>query len=131
MERRHLVFFDGECPLCNRSVRTISAVDRKKVFYFAPLQGKTAHQKLPPSLLKKMGTLILIQDEGSHQERQWVEGKAVLRIGWLLGGKYALLGWLSFLPSFLFDVVYRAVAKNRHRFFKVKIPMNPLERLLP
>jgi predicted DCC family thiol-disulfide oxidoreductase YuxK len=50
-------------------------------------------------------------------EKVMIEGKGALRILWLLGGKYAWLGCLSFLPSFLFDPFYRLIARNRYRLF--------------
>ncbi|MCD6051631.1 MAG: hypothetical protein K0Q55_3040, partial [Verrucomicrobia bacterium] len=37
-----LVLFDGDCGLCQRSVRFLLAEDRAKAFSFAPLQGATA-----------------------------------------------------------------------------------------
>lgn len=50
----HLVFYDGECGLCDRVVQTLLKVDTHERFVFAPLQGKTAEkllQDLPLSLI--------------------------------------------------------------------------------
>lgn len=117
---KHLIFYDGVCPLCNRVIRFILQVDKKEIFYFAPLQGETAQKKLQQWRLQSpdLDTLVLLQNYQTPQEKQLVEGKAALRILWLIGGKYALLGSLSFLPSFLFDCVYRQVARYRFRLFK-------------
>src|SRR5690606_27168519 len=35
-----LVLYDGECGLCNRTVRWLVAVDRERKFRYAPLQGQ-------------------------------------------------------------------------------------------
>ncbi|MFC2049126.1 thiol-disulfide oxidoreductase DCC family protein, partial [Chlamydiota bacterium] len=101
---KHVIFYDGECPLCNRAVRFILSVDREEKFYFAPLNGKTAEQKLAHFFLKnpELDTLVLLQNYETAHEKLMIEGKGALRILWLLGGTYALLGLLSFLPSFLF-----------------------------
>jgi predicted DCC family thiol-disulfide oxidoreductase YuxK len=117
----HVVFYDGECPFCNRSVLFLLSVDKQEIFYFSPLNGETAKDKLQGLHLKNpnLDTLVLLENYQKN-EKIFIEGKAVLRILWLLGGKYALIGWLSFLPSFLFDYVYRIVARYRYRLFTKK-----------
>ena len=121
---KHVIFYDGQCPLCNRAVRFILSVDRDKKFYFAPLKGQTAEKKLANFFLKnsELDTLVLLQNYETRNEKLMIEGKGALRVLWLLGGKYTLLGWLSFLPSFLFDPFYRLVARNRFRLFHGRGP---------
>ncbi len=123
-----IIFYDGMCPLCNRAVRSILAADAKKQFYFAPLEGTTAADKLKNLRLKHpdLDTLVLYIDSN----KILMEGRAVLRILWLLGGKYALIGWLSFLPSFLFDALYRLVARYRFRLFSKKVAIDKTDRFL-
>ncbi len=131
---KHVIFYDGECPLCNRAVRFILNVDRAQKFYFAPLKGKTAEKKLAHFFLKspELDTLILLQNYETADEKLLIEGKGALRILWLLGGKYAGVGLLSFLPSFLFDPFYRLVARNRFRLFPGRTPIaQPSDRFLP
>ncbi len=43
-ENNKLVLFDGVCNLCNSSVQFIIRNDKKNVFLFAPLQGKTGQE---------------------------------------------------------------------------------------
>lgn len=105
------MFFDKQCSFCNRAVGFILSKDKKKDFLFAPLEGITA-QKFALSTK----SLVLIENYTTHPNII-VEGKAVLRILWHLGGLYALIGVLSFLPSFLFDRVYRWIAQHRLGFF--------------
>src|SRR5262249_32383445 len=102
---RHVIFYDGECPLCNRAVRFLLQADKKRIFYFARLDGETAKKKLVSLRLNdpSLDTMVLLQNYQTDQEQLLIEGRGALRILWLLGGKYALLGWLSFLPPFLFD----------------------------
>lgn len=118
---KHLIFFDGNCPLCHRAVRFVLHEDKNKIFGFAPLQGKTALRELTPELRKGNGdTMVLLQNYGADIETTLIRGKAAFRILWLLGGGWALLGSLSFLPSFLFDLVYRLIAKYRYKIFSPK-----------
>lgn len=95
----HIVFYDDSCSMCQRAVAIAKKADRKKICQFKPL---------PPG---DADTLILL--EGG--KKKWLYGKAVFRLLWLLGGKWALIGWLYILPSRLIDPLYRFVAKRRVR----------------
>lgn len=117
MKGIHLIFYDGECGLCDHLVEFLLKADKKELFVFAPLQGKTAAALLKDCKFKDLDTLILVKDYESPQKQFYVEGKAVLVICWKLGGWWKLLGWMHYLPSALFDWIYRLIAKNRARFF--------------
>ena len=43
-----VIFFDGVCGMCNTFINLIIRIDRKQTFLFAPLQGSTARDLLPP-----------------------------------------------------------------------------------
>lgn len=118
--KKHLIFYDGECPLCNRVVRFVLAADKKKQFLFAPLQGITAEKELHDFKRLDLDTLVLLENYQTSEQQSLIEGKGALRIFWHLGGIYTLLGCLSFFPSFLFDRFYRFVARRRYRLFKTK-----------
>jgi predicted DCC family thiol-disulfide oxidoreductase YuxK len=113
-----LIFFDAECGLCQRSVRFIQSIDKKKRFAFAPLQGTTAQKKLSGRLekLKRENTMVLLENCGSTKQRVWIRGRAVFRILWLVGGAWRFAGWLYILP-FGLDAVYSLIARFRHLFF--------------
>jgi predicted DCC family thiol-disulfide oxidoreductase YuxK len=111
---KHLVFYDGECGLCDKSVQMLLKIDSQQLFAFAPLQGETARRVLKNRrVLVEVDTLVLIEDYQSVHPSIYMYGHAVFRICWLLGGKWKLVGWLNFLPSFLYDWGYRLVARNR------------------
>ncbi len=126
---KHLILYDGECPLCNRAIRVILADDKKKVFAFASLQGKTAKKLLQdsPLLEPPYHTLVLLQDFNTPAQKIFIEAKGSLRIAKLLGGKYALMGWLSYLPSGVFDLFYRWVAKRRYSLFSRTVKVDQKE----
>lgn len=117
-EFRHLVFYDGSCGLCDRIVQFLLQKDDQKVFIFAPLQGETASQYLKnlPLEVRFTDSLILIENYRSSYPRVYILGKGALRIAWLLGWPWLLIGWLSFLPGWMFDWAYRLVANNREHF---------------
>lgn len=115
----NIVFFDGVCGLCDKAVQFLLRVDHESQFVFAPLQGETAKFLLHelPEEYKDEDSLVLIENYKSKERKFYVLGKGVLRICWILGGWWSLIGWMNILPSYLFDVVYRFVARNRKKFF--------------
>lgn len=134
---RHLVFYDGNCGLCDHVVQFVFTADKKHLFVFAPLQGETASKylkNLSPEI-RFSDSLILIENYQSPYPRVYILAKGALRIGWLLGWPWFLFGWLSFLPGWLFDWAYRFVASHRHRFFPSDTcfipPANQKDRFLP
>lgn len=115
----HLVFYDGNCGLCDKVVRLLYQEDKKKLFVFAPLQGETAShylKSLPPEI-RFSDSMILIENYKSPLPRIRIYAKAALRIAWLLGWPWILVGWLSILPGWLFDWIYKIIAANRHHLF--------------
>ena len=54
---------------------------------------------------------------------------------WLLGWPWLLIGWLSFLPDWMFNWIYRLIASNRQAFFPntqcVVPPHDQKDRFLP
>ncbi len=108
---RPIVFFDGHCCLCHRLVRFILREDRPGRFSFAPLQGETARQLLPP-LPESPATLVLWDAGEMH-----TESGAALRILGRLGGIWRLTWAYYLLPLKMRDAVYRWLARNRYRWF--------------
>ncbi|MBB63593.1 MAG: thiol-disulfide oxidoreductase DCC [Waddliaceae bacterium] len=115
----HLVYYDGECGMCARSVQFILKRDRKKCFLFAPLQGETAKQNLKEMRDQDpdLDSMVLVENRGKPTEATFFRSKAAFRIAWYLGGRWKVFGILSFIPLAIFDPFYRLIAKNRKRFF--------------
>ena len=127
-----IVFFDGVCGLCNISVDFILARDTRHRFRFAPLQGDTAHQRLPPADVERLDTLILLTATGTYRR-----SAAVVRILWGMPGIWPLVGvvvWM--IPWPLRDLGYRIISAHRLQWFGKKetcrIPTpEERERFLP
>jgi predicted DCC family thiol-disulfide oxidoreductase YuxK len=136
VQGNHLVFFDGECGLCDQIVQVLLKKDKQKRFLFAPLKGETAENYLKglPSTLQNGESLILIENYRSWNRRSYITSTAIFRICWLLGGWGFFPGLLYFFPSFLFNWAYRLLAHYRYSLLgqKCKIrPSNELDRFLP
>ena len=106
-----VVLYDGECGLCQRSVKFLLKRDRNQLWY-APLQGETAaalrarHPEIPTTL----ESVVLVDKDRVH-----LRSKA-----FLYGAKYLTAPWrwayyLRWLPAFLLDLGYRVIARIRYR----------------
>ena len=106
-----IVLYDGECGLCNRSVKFLIKRDGGQLYY-APLQGETAAalRDAHPEIPKTLESVVLVED-----------GKVRLRSkAFLYGAKYLTRPWrwaywLRWLPAFLLDIGYRFIAAIRYR----------------
>ncbi|MDG2389576.1 MAG: DCC1-like thiol-disulfide oxidoreductase family protein [Planctomycetaceae bacterium] len=111
-----ILFFDGVCGLCNKSVDFVIFRDKRQQFQFAPLQSEAAASLLDSNDVQNLNTLILKTESGLFRR-----SSAVVRILWYLGGFWAFLGallWIIPLP--LRNLGYRAVSVSRYSLFGKK-----------
>jgi predicted DCC family thiol-disulfide oxidoreductase YuxK len=110
-----VLFYDGACGLCHRTVRQVVAADRAERFRFAPLQGDTFQRLVPESSRTGLPDSIVVLDS---RGRLLTRSEAVLHVYRRLGGLWPVLAFLSSLvPRFLRDAVYDLVARIRSRLF--------------
>lgn len=108
-----ILFYDGSCGLCARSVQWVLRHDHRGLIRFAPLQGQTYAHLPVPSKPMELDTMVLHDHDGLH-----VRSDAALRLLRTIGGGWGLLGVVGrVIPRALRDGLYRLVARNRHRWF--------------
>jgi exosortase/archaeosortase family protein len=134
---KNMVFFDGECFMCNKSMRFLLRIDKHQRLWFAPLQGKAAREVIErrDDLDYDLKTIIYIEDVGTEQETVFIRSTAVLKAMSRAGGVWSLVEVMLVVPAFLRDAGYNFVAKNRLKWFgKTEmcslIPPEQRERLL-
>ena len=117
-----LLFLDGDCLFCQKSVKSLYELDRLKNLHFSTLQGEAA-EALPASWRttedcrgEASGEMVLIENFQQSNEKRWRGASAILRTFYIIGGIWSLLWWLNMVPSFIKDSVYQVIGKNRHRF---------------
>lgn len=108
---QHLVFYDGECGLCDHAVQYILKRDVENHFCFAPLQGETA-ARLLQGKFQNVDSLILIENYETNP-MVFVEGEAILRICRKLPYPTRILSAFSIVPKFITNACYRFVARHR------------------
>ncbi|MEN5042069.1 thiol-disulfide oxidoreductase DCC family protein [Stenotrophomonas sp. TWI1149] len=109
-----VIVFDGVCALCSRWVRFLLRFDTRGRYRFAAMQGAQGRALLQAhGLAPEDPTSFLLLDAG----RAWTGTDAILRVLTGLGGAWRLVGVLRGLPRRLRDPAYRALARNRYRWF--------------
>ncbi|MDO9180830.1 MAG: DCC1-like thiol-disulfide oxidoreductase family protein [Bacteriovorax sp.] len=104
-----IVFYDGECGLCQRSIQFLYKADKKKQLFFAPLNGMTYRQiygEIPAAM-----TSVKLYLDGESFEKS----SAVIKLCALLGWPSKIFTLLSIFPKFLRDFFYDQVALQRKR----------------
>ena len=110
-----ILFFDGDCTLCNGAVQFILRHDRGGELRFASLQSGLAHELLPPLGVDPdaLKSLVLYRNG-----RAITNSAAALRTAVSMGGPVGVLGRLGLLvPRGLRDGVYKWISRNRYRWF--------------
>lgn len=114
MVEKKIVFFDGECGLCNRSVQFILNNEKFPELNFAPLQSdftKLFFEQENESYPISMESIYF--HDGS---KFYTQSTAVLKISKFLKFPYSLLNILRLIPPFLRDPVYNFIAKRRNKW---------------
>ena len=108
-----VLFFDGDCGFCSKSVRRVYALDRQGAIDYAPLQGDLARELgLAEFADKKGGTMVMLREEDGEK---FYKGDAWMVLGEELGGVWAVLAKVfGIFPSAARDWGYDLVAKNRY-----------------
>lgn len=107
-----IIFFDGVCGLCNKTINFLMRIDKRQNLKFAPLQGQTVQGRLPAEIIEDLNTLVFYEN-GKLSNRT----TAVLRAIKAIGGFWRLLYVFIIIPSPMRDWIYKAVAKNRYKWF--------------
>lgn len=115
MERRHVLFYDGVCGLCDRMVQFVLRHDRGPRFDFAALQSELAARELgrfgrDP---RDLDSVYVLTADG----RLLRKARAILFTLRQLGLPWSLGAAFGVLPTALLDWLYDRVAKNRYRLF--------------
>lgn len=132
-EFRQIVFFDGDCHLCNGFVDfAIQNGTAEKSLFFAPLQGSTAAALINEKDREELQTVLFWDGKNLHREAQ-----AILKVFSALRQPLPFFSILSkAIPQTLQNKLYRSIAKNRYLWFgkrefcRMPLP-NETSQLLP
>tara|TARA_B100000902_G_C26559732_1_gene551281 strand:+ start:149 stop:538 length:390 start_codon:yes stop_codon:yes gene_type:complete len=99
-----ILYFDGICILCNKSIKFIIDRDRKNQFKIGFLNSLKSQDKFD--------SIVLV-----HKGIKYHYSNAVIKSLILIGGIYKLAVLLFIFPKSLRDFVYKIISKNRYKWF--------------
>jgi predicted DCC family thiol-disulfide oxidoreductase YuxK len=115
LSNQSILFYDGDCALCNRVVTFILSHEKDSKILFSALDTAAANDLLckHPSYKKEEDTVYFFDGN-----QLYGKSTAVLKLLPFLNGYVFVLrlGWL--FPRGLRDSVYDFIAKRRQRIFK-------------
>ena len=117
MSQKTILFYDGDCALCNKSVQFVIEHEKKteNPILFCSLQSAYAKQVLEKHNynFNQLSTLVLLVNDNVLYK-----STAALELSNFLKLPYKWLIVLKVVPRFIRDGVYNFVAKNRKRLIK-------------
>lgn len=106
-----IIAFDGVCNLCNGFIQWLIKRDGKRQFRYTTLQSSSGGVLI--DAIDINGDSVILVHEGEIYSLSDV-GLVCMKI---LGGGWAMISWLIYLPKGFRDSVYKFIAKNRYRWF--------------
>ena len=117
-QKEKIIFFDGKCGLCSRTVTFLLKKNSDPPFRFSPLQSSTASSLIPEDAVpvdnKLAPKTVVFYKCGLTLTRS----EAIEAIMMDMGGIYKIAAYLArMVPLFLKNSTYDLVAKNRYSWF--------------
>lgn len=115
MNTMSIIIFDGNCNLCNHSVKYIVKKDIKKKFLYLSNDSDEAKQLLESfNLIESSKSSIVFLENNQI----FLKSTAVLKIAKHLGGAIKLTSLFIIIPRIFRDPVYDWVSRYRHVLYK-------------
>jgi predicted DCC family thiol-disulfide oxidoreductase YuxK len=110
-----VLFFDGDCGFCNKSVQFVLQHEKQQHLNFVSLQSSFAHDFFKSRKLPSPDLSTFYFFNGTHLfERSTAALKVIYYLKWYC--KPILIGWI--VPKKLRDPLYNFVAKRRTKLAK-------------
>lgn len=137
LKQTFILFYDGDCGLCAKSVQFILKHEKENHIKFCSLQSQWAIQALSsyelfqvhqPSISSVLFSKWINENNGKINsctqqpdcgkiEKLWDQSDAVVEVCRFLKFPFSLLKVIHFVPKKLRDFIYILVANNRKRIF--------------
>lgn len=112
-KNKTLLFFDGNCSLCNGIIQLTRKFKFNKV-RMVPSQNKEMQIILEKYDVGELvnNTIVLI-----HKKTVYTKSEAVIKLLELNNVNKYLIGFLRVVPKSFFDRIYNFIAENRFKMF--------------
>lgn len=110
-----IIFYDGDCGLCNRSVAYVFKHEKDKAIFFASIQSDFTKQLFKSKGWKEpdLSTVYFLENGKLYQK-----STAALKVCKYLKSPRSWMKAFFIVPRFIRDAVYDFIAKRRKRLVK-------------
>jgi len=105
-----IVYYDGMCPLCHKSVNFLIKADKLGILRYSSLQGQTAKKNLSSDLTRSLETIVF-----QNQQKIYTKTDAVIEILEAIKFNRLAIIILKMIPRFLRDFFYRLISRKRYQ----------------
>jgi predicted DCC family thiol-disulfide oxidoreductase YuxK len=124
-DERHILFYDGTCGICSRSVRFILKNESDERINFAALQSDFSSEFLRNFDIENSNlTTLYFYSKGNVYSKSRAILALIPFLKWY--NSFFYLGFL--IPRFILDFFYDILAKNRKRFFSSTCDLNKFSK---
>jgi predicted DCC family thiol-disulfide oxidoreductase YuxK len=118
-----VLFYDGDCALCNHSVIFLLKIDKSEVLRYAALDSDIAQNLLGDQYLsiRQIYAVTLLD-----KDNIFVESDAIIESLILINRWKWLAYILRLIPQFIRNGIYRWIARHRSKIFST-CPVIPVE----
>jgi predicted DCC family thiol-disulfide oxidoreductase YuxK len=126
IEVKNILFYDGDCALCNHCVQYVVKHEKGEELLFSSLQSDFAKQELAKHQydFSQINTMVLIKDNDVY-----FKSSAALTLNKFLKAPYSWSYALIIFPKFFRDRIYDIVARNRKKWFRKEFCFVPDEKM--
>lgn len=110
-----VLFYDGDCGFCNRSVQFVLDHERGPEMHFCALQSEQAKGFFRERNFPQPDLSTLYVWDG---EKLYERSSGALKVAGYLKWPYSWLKAFVIVPKFIRDGAYNWIAKRRHRLAK-------------
>lgn len=118
-----IVFYDGECALCNHSVIFLLKKDAREKLRYTPLSSQAAKAHLGKNyeyILEKDAITLL------HNDKLYLETEAIIQALRIIDKWRWLVALATLIPAPIRNASYRVLARHRSKIFR-NCPIIPPE----
>ncbi len=117
MAEQNIIFFDGVCGLCNRTVDFVLREDHARIFLYSSLQGETFRKIAPQRPEAIDANSLFVLRRNLEEDVLLKRSEAILYILDHLP-RYRWLGRLGrIFPLWIRDGIYRLIAATRYQIW--------------
>ena len=114
MDNRKIIFYDGECVLCNGLCAFLLRRLDQHPLYFAMLYRSYAYREMTLELEEGIDSVVFV--DGAQV---YTHSDAVIEIFKHMDGPWKVISVLRFISPGIRDRIYRIIASNRKKFFGI------------